>query len=131
MKDYYELIKQLRCYAKSEEDALKHFIPKLAMAEAADAIEELEKSINTIEQNYNVLLKTNEKQGKDINFLTTILPKWIPVTERLPEENKPVVATYWHENKRYSLIMFLDEFTWFRPTHWFYLPEPPKEETDG
>ena len=58
--------------------------------------------------------------------------KWIPVTERLPEENTAVL-TYresgiqvefrWHKG------WDNDEFTPCPVTHWTPLPQPPKETT--
>lgn len=78
------------------------------MDEAANAIEELEKAVH----------------------------RWIPVTERLPEEDVPVfvylfgdspyIAWINHENEWET-----EEFTIDRdylPQAWMPLPEPPKEE---
>ena len=56
-------------------------------------------------------------------------PKWIPVSERLPEQGqevivysggvlKPTVFAYQFWNKHYD--------SWARITHWMPLPEPPK-----
>lgn len=56
--------------------------------------------------------------------------KWIPVTERLPEQGqevivysggvlKPTVFSYQFWNKNYD--------NWARITHWMPLPEPPNE----
>ena len=58
-------------------------------------------------------------------------PKWIPVTERLPEDRNMVLATVdgvvrvafygnymWEEVETYSI---------FYPTHWIPLPQPPKD----
>lgn len=56
--------------------------------------------------------------------------KWIPVTERLPEQGQavvvydggvlePTVYAYHFWNKDYD--------SWARVTHWMPLPEPPKE----
>ena len=102
MVKYDELIKQLRCYAKSEEDALKHFIPKLAMAEAADAIEELQSQ----------------------------LPRWIPVSDRLPENDKTVLV--WNRRNSREYFDVYDHGRWIileweDITHWMPLPEPPKD----
>lgn len=57
--------------------------------------------------------------------------KWIPVTERLPEQGqevilytgnilKPTVLAYQFWNPKYD--------TWTHVTHWMPLPEPPKEK---
>ena len=57
-------------------------------------------------------------------------PKWIPVTERLPEYGqevlvytgnilKPIVMGYTFWKKDYD--------TWLHVTHWMPLPEAPKE----
>lgn len=56
-------------------------------------------------------------------------PRWIPVTERLPENEGRYLAIFYEE-------MIID-FGYYRPsvgwceqgiTHWMPLPEPPKEE---
>ena len=58
-------------------------------------------------------------------------PKWIPVSERLPEPGQevivyaggvldPVVYAYHFWNKDYCSFQHI--------THWMPLPEPPKEE---
>lgn len=66
--------------------------------------------------------------------------KWIPVTERLPDEGETVlVFGYWHE-KFQPLMCYLSPHRkgeWFTTvagqqvytvTHWMPLPEPPKGE---
>lgn len=57
-----------------------------------------------------------------------VIPHWIPVTERLPEENvavltwgeQAVVLIDWHRNGKW--------FVTDGVTHWMPLPDPPKEE---
>lgn len=59
--------------------------------------------------------------------------KWIPVTERLPEENAPCIVY----NKYYGpMVGWRVDGKRFRipgshfpdhPTHWMPLPQPPKE----
>ena len=71
--------------------------------QAADALEELEKQV----------------------------PKWIPVTERLPEYGQRVIA---HSGGvvahtvHFCYFWNKDYDSWQRVTHWMPLPEPPKEE---
>ena len=98
-----------------------------AVQEAADAIEELSKE--------------NESLGKDLTSAVELLkkkrkPKWIPVTERLPEKDTNVIAN----TKDFGVCetLFYDETHWYDPvevyanygtvTHWMPLPSPPEEE---
>jgi hypothetical protein len=83
------------------------------LSEAADAIEEL--SRNTRE-----------------------LPRWIPVTERLPKYGERVlvfggVTMYvaYYDKNRYggeSWHKLNSKSHYCNPTHWMPLPQPPKEE---
>ena len=114
-----ELVKRLRTAKvtvfKAEDVTL--------LNEAADAIEDLEFACNRYEKDY-----------KD---LCEYLPKWIPVTERLPEKGQVVLVwggasiyTAKRHNK-YGAPMWwkLNSKTHYcNPTHWMPLPEPPKEE---
>lgn len=61
--------------------------------------------------------------------------QWIPVTERLPEEDKPVFVYLFHDSPH---IAWLSEGVWYtddfiidkddEPTAWMPLPEPYREE---
>lgn len=61
-------------------------------------------------------------------------PKWIPVTERLPELNvpclvynksQPTMVGWRIDDKRFRIPgSYLPD----HPTHWMPLPQPPKEE---
>ena len=114
---YEKLIKSLRTCSKIDTDCIGclkegEIIHKFCwlelMSEAATAIEELQK------------------------------PKWIPVTERLPDYDKAVLC-----HCRANIIETLcleNDGHWYGysgrymkgfVTHWMLLPEPPKEETDG
>ena len=58
-------------------------------------------------------------------------PHWIPVSERLPDEHRPVLAYRTDDDFYYicSVISgvrkFLEDYKF---THWMPLPEPPKED---
>lgn len=89
---------------------------------AVDAIKELSRDLDSM---------------NDANIaLYGALPKWIPVTKRLPSIGKDVLCFcranicfvlgwdgyHWHEGAdRYYMSSFV--------THWMPLPEPPKEKT--
>ena len=61
--------------------------------------------------------------------------RWIPVTERLPEEDKPVFVYLFYDSPH---IVWLSEGVWYtddfiidkddEPTAWMPLPEPYREE---
>ena len=65
------------------------------------------------------------------------IQKWIPVTERLPEDNSNVIACLWiGEESRIYPAFYAHGVWWDRvfstpttntTTHWMPLPEPPKE----
>lgn len=112
---YDELVKNLRkvesgeyCAVASTED----FPVMQFVKDAADVIEDLDNRLNL------------HRQGK--------IGHWIPVTERLPEDRKMVLATVngvvcvafygnymWEEVETYSI---------FYPTHWMPIPQPPESE---
>lgn len=106
-----------------------------ALEEAADAIEELQQMAAHYEE-------TAKDYFKDVCYYLERVPKWIPVTERLPERKKAhylclldddsMAVVYW---SRVSDWASKGEWTWHNPnwkevTHWMPLPAPPKEETE-
>ena len=105
---YDELIGELYLTASTARSKSKREL----LEKAADAIEEL-------------LQKTQQ------------LPRWIPVTERLPEERTEVIAvTTEYDVYICDFISSVKQF-WTIPgddlhiddiTHWMPLQEPPKEE---
>lgn len=91
-----------------------------ALEEAADAIEDLEFACNRYEKDY-----------KD---LCAYLPKWIPVTERLPETStwvltyRPTIEAIWPAFLTSAGDWIDEDGIPIEITHWMPLPEPPNEE---
>ena len=125
MADYTELVKMLRTC--SERDSCVGWdkgCPYLGTGlcddkavQAADAIEELQGQIDGwIEPERKALIKS--------------LPRWIPVTERLPENRKWVLVCSKFVKMKTDFIS--NDGKWHTTpgvTHWMPLPEPPEEET--
>lgn len=98
---YEDLVKRLR----SEADCPNNY-PEDSnlMREAADAIEELQKALDAVNDAHN--------EGYDVGYWAgrrDYEPKWIPVTERLPEANVDVLALYewtgqFHKEEKYTYI---------------------------
>jgi hypothetical protein len=75
-----------------------------------------------------------DKAADAIEELQSQLPKWIPVTERLPENDKTVLVWDRRNSREYFNICEHGRWIILRQediTHWMPLPEPPKEEKDG
>lgn len=96
------------------------------MLEAAAAIEELSKQ--------------HEAQRQNLIALMNDTPRWIPVTERLPEQGKRYLVIRYDYVTKTAFIDILwhdaHDLWWnrlykgqYNVTHWMPLPEPPKEET--
>jgi len=140
---YDELVKRLRDEAETERYLLPHSDNGTAalLEEAADAIEELSKDLER-EKDYTAFWeKTAEEARATAQKWALALakqPRWIPVTERLPEDltfvlvvedgtvfiahcehyyGEEEVFVEWHDTMYYPVS----------PTHWMPLPEPPKE----
>ena len=121
---YDELVEALHLCVKYDNamDALMN------AEKAADAIEELSRDLDSMNE-ANIALYG-------------ALPKWIPVTERLPDTGVDVLVKFPHN----MAVASIDIGEWVvnsgdgwctdinlaggekNPTHWMPLPEPPKEE---
>ena len=127
MRDYTDLIKRLN------EFSAEHEMHGGITAEAADAIEELQKDVN--------FHKFNSEFWED-KYNSLADEKWIPVTERLPEheygESTSVLTADLYGVMR---VTYFDGGNWCWPTgealttmrvapitHWMPLPKPLNEE---
>ena len=121
---YDELVKRLREAPNDWPDADLHY-------EAADAIEERQKAVN--------FHKFNSEFWED-KYNSLADEKWIPVTERLPEVDQPVMICAFgksvgegvyrgHDGFHHVWKMYTSSGTYWddEVTHWMSLPQPPKE----
>ena len=126
-----ELVKRLReIHPEEFGDAWDFtFACQQTMHEAADAIEELSRDLDSMNE-ANIALYG-------------ALPKWIPVSEKLPEESGHYLICLECKCNGESLgawmqmAWFCEKFYWEHRygdgifnetvTHWMPLPEPPKE----
>ena len=114
---YEELIKDLR------ENHDKYFARDM---ETADAIEELSMKLHGDEAAIAWMKREIER------MVVADKPRWIPVTERLPEIGTRCVTV--SKDGDYGLALYSD-MGWMFPyymgktEYWMPLPEPPKEES--
>ena len=112
-----------------------HDETSLLLLKAADAIEELQQITTHYEEESKGwwLAACDAKEERE--RLKEQIPKWIPVTERLPnnqcnvlcdDDGRVVVGYYtdeevgWHDMHSYKIY----------PTHWMPLPKPPESEKE-
>ena len=141
---YDELIKDLRFCVEEGSCRKCRFDNNMncsdtLMAKAADAIEELQATVDGLTAQTNMVFEKTE--GRTV---IKFEPKWIPVTERLPEVGKKVLVFAYGNDTLTARMqkrtenghpvfecngIFLEMAKLGRITHWMPLPEPPKEET--
>lgn len=150
---YDELIKRLRASCENcklcdgHKCCLKGECSAQKSLQAADAIEELEKELRDEKvANVNLTgLLAEEHANKCPHYIRNIqyigngslcdkceckiasLPKWIPVTERLPEKDQTVLAYCAEDNFCYISRMH-QSFEDYNVTHWISLPQMPESE---
>ena len=116
MTDYTKLVKELREYWNDGTDDLRN--------RAADAIEELQSSVDGFEMNYNIQFIEHDGYG-EVKFV----PKWISVKERLPKNtNHPWDRVLVYTDEQRIMTLPVCKVGWGYVTHWMPLPTPPKEE---
>ena len=127
MRDYEELVKRLRKLA----DEQFFDFEKSPYLQAAAAIEELSKRVD----------ESIPKDDAEFIIAEVAKPRWIPVTERVPEVDQPVmICAFWksvgegvyrgHDGFHHVWKMYTSSGTYWddEVTHWMPLPQPPKGE---
>lgn len=159
---YEKLVKRLREYAKEHcpLDRGSGICGCIDAREAADAIEELSELADAIPHVCECCIGCElEKKngGCDNSFVLSpkramqylIKPRWIPVTERLPEDEEMVLC--FTPVDGFMFVGFHISYKWGsstvskwriitamrstkditkKVTHWMPLPEPPKEDAE-
>lgn len=131
------LVKRLRGAATMSE-ALAYLLPRSEGSataklfnEAADAIEELQQQVEHYHGCMNDWFDAAQEYKAE-------MPRWVPVTERLPEEGVSVQVCFHSQGGKAQAVSerFVDnrnQSYWsglcgMKPTHWMPLQESPKEE---
>jgi len=128
---YEELVKNLRENVKDGCSDCTETAPLIL--QAADAIEELQQIANHYEEESKGwwLAACDAKEERE--RLKEQIPRWIPATERLPEQWKRVL-TYQKDYGVTENNICGDGKNWrigYHITHWMPLPKPPKADKDG
>ena len=111
---YEELVKNLRENVKDGCSDCTETAPLIL--QAADAIEELQGRARVLE--------------KIADKWCNAVPKWIPVTERLPDKWERVITYDKYDGVTQNHIAG-DNRSWcfgYHVTHWMPLPQPPESE---
>lgn len=123
---YDELVKRLRNAAQWADKGL--VITPSVCLEAADAIEKMSMRLHGDEAAIAGMKREIESM-----VVSGKKPRWIPVSERLPEEDGCYLVAVKNDHQRkYSKTAWFSHGSWFARqdvTHWMPLPQPPKEET--
>lgn len=106
----------------------------LAILQAADAIEQLSADLERSKDYEAFWEKEANEALKKFQTAVANKPRWIPTTERLPEEDGCYLVAVKNDHKRrYSKTAWFSHNSWFARqdvTHWMPLPEPPMVEEE-
>ena len=134
---YEELVGDLRYCDKGDCNGCRRYTKDTRfcnglLRDAADAIEELSMKLHGDEAAIAGMKREIER------MVIASKPRWIPVTERLPEEGVSVQVCFLSQGGKAQAVSerFVDnrnQSYWsglcgMKPTYWMPLPEPPKEE---
>ena len=131
---YSELIKRLRASCEScklwdgYKCCLKGECSAQKSLQAADAIEELKQITTHYEEESKGwwLAACDAKEERE--RLKEQIPKWIPVTERLPDEGETVlIFSKTHKTILFDWIRNNEWLCFGNASHWMPLPQPPKD----
>lgn len=120
-----ELVKDLR------ENHDKYFARDM---QAADAIEELSKDLERSKEWETFWEKEANEALKKFQTTVAKIPKWIPVTERLPKSNGVYLVNNGDRVWTCNFVLLGEVRGWANSARnpvvraWMPLPEPPKEE---
>ena len=135
---YDELVKRLRADADyMDNNGIMLYAAAPFYRECADAIEELSMKLHGDEAAIAGMKREIER------MVRAEKPRWIPVTERLPEDRSDVLAYLKYEVGGRIAAANYDKGMWqdcvmgslYRTeegvvTHWMPIPQPPKEENN-
>lgn len=135
---YEALVARVRYHIqKANFMGLKEAESTLLLGEAADAIEGLQKDLERSKEYEAFWEKEANEALRKFQVAIASKPRWIPVTERLPDNEDEVVVAFKNSADGewwYRIDNFVDGAFCYNAafgrniTHWMPLPTPPKEE---
>ena len=124
---YEELVKRMR---QQHQDMDCGNCNTCVIPKAADAVEELQQTAKHYKE-------CSDDWYKEACDYKAMLPRWITVSERLPEDGSDILAVQSCCGEVRIIPANYDRGVWYdcifnriaeHITHWMPLPEPPKEE---
>jgi len=113
------IFETLKKYGKSKNNAIAEAIKDFNEFKTSGYIQSKRPSSGNIEVAIQALQAQAER-------------RWIPVSERLPEDGRTIltytiggnIEVFLYDSSTYQPV-------WYGVTHWMPLPEPPKEDNNG